>query len=202
MLSIRLNPLKTLHHELKAILYDIGIKIQITDFTKAAELAGVVEKVESTLSVFKNYAGIIESKVYPAINDYEPALVAILRDDFNSNAWQTERLAQYLSTHNQGFNSLKHILFGAGLLQHFQEFTEHCTYQMNDHATMINRVLWRYYSDEELLRLSAALVALSADCFTIAVQSFNYSYPRTAVSNRGSAPYAADESANYSMLMI
>ena len=157
MKPAQLQPLVKTYQTLSTLLYNTALAIQTTDYTIAADWANLIEKVKTTAAVFSTYAEKEEAVLSPLLHQYEPALIAILRDDrFFCNQYLID-LATLFSTMQAATDKHKSRLFSHKLLYRLNEFVATTLQQINEHESMINTVLWRYCSGKELAQMEVSL---------------------------------------------
>ncbi len=81
MKQLRYQPLAPIYQQLSTLLCHTALHIQSTDYTKAAAWARLIREVKKTFSIFEMHAEKEEKPLFPLLHRYEPALVALLRDD-------------------------------------------------------------------------------------------------------------------------
>ena len=140
MKQARFQPLNQIYKDLCSLLHNTALCLNNTDFT-TAESAHTIKKVKAVLSHFEYQAAIEEAILFTAVHDYEPGLVAILRDDHRERMHYLHQLEEIISVNEKREGSFKSILFGSRLIRHFNEFMICCVQQMNDHEVMVNPVL-------------------------------------------------------------
>jgi hypothetical protein len=162
MNQIRLQPLNNTYQRISTLLCSTALNIQATDYTKTADWERLINQVNATHAAFKVRAEKEENILFPILHAYEPALVAILRDE-------QSKCLTYLASLSELFNSLRYAtdgqksrIFSNKLVYRFDEFVATTLQQIKEQETMINNVLWTYFSDKELVQLAASLAGISA----------------------------------------
>ena len=152
MRSLRFNPFGQVHKGLRALLYDTALQLQQTNFTNADETAAVVERVQLVNTLFEHHAHVEDSQIFPMIEGYAPELV----DEFESQHQKDHQLCEALERNLHLFNETntpdQNQWAGNQLQQSFNAFLAFNVEHMKQEETVINACLWRYYSDEELLK--------------------------------------------------
>jgi len=163
MKQINLQPLSETYQQLSTLLCKTALNIQTTDYTVPAAWTRLIEEVQHTCAVFKNYAAKEEAILFPLLHNYEPALVAILRDEqCNLMRYINDLCVLFTGMYN-ATNKQKSKLFSHRLLYRFDEFAAATLQQLNENERMINAVLWRYYSNTELVQIAASLSIAASD---------------------------------------
>lgn len=159
MPTLRYNPFNQVHKGLRALLYDTALLIQHTDFTRWEQTEKVSERVHFVNEVFAAHAYHEDNHVFPMIAGYTPDVVA----DFESQHQVDHELSEGLCTCLGSFAETnppeQNVWAGNELLQAFNSFLAFNVEHMKKEETMINAVLWQYYSDAELLQMTRKIVA-------------------------------------------
>ena len=155
----RYNIFHMIHKGLRASLYHTGLYLQQADFTDMNTEAEVTGRVKEILLLFDGHAKKEDTFILPAIQPYEPSVVASFEaeheEDHRLGLWLQECL---LNLENAG-NLLEKLLSGRALNEAFTAFIAFNLQHMAKEEDIINKVLWRYYHDEELMMLSKKVAA-------------------------------------------
>jgi len=158
MNQIRFQPLNEAYQQLSTLLCNTALNIQTTDYTSPQEWARLIQQVKQTCAVFKSHAEKEEDLLFPLLHNYEPALVAILRDNQCNRMRYLNALSELFTGMQAANDKQKSKLFSHKLLYRFDEFVASVLQQLNEQERMINAVLWRYYSDKELAGIAASFL--------------------------------------------
>jgi len=156
MKQIRLEPLNKTYQQLSTLLCKTALDIQTADYTATIAWTRLIQEIQHTCAVFKSYAAKEEAILFPVLHNYEPALVAILRDEQCNRMHYINELCRLFTDSYHATNKQKNKLFSHKLLYRFDEFVATTLQQINEHERMINDVLWRYYSDKELAQMASS----------------------------------------------
>src|SRR3954462_6582349 len=140
MKQIRFQPIGQTYQKLGTILCNTALSIQTTDYTIKSEWERLIQQVKQTFNAFKSHAEKEEDILFPILHTYEPALVAILRNDQYERMRYLNELSELFDTRQAATDKHKSKLFSNKLLYRFDEFVASILYQMNDHENMINQV--------------------------------------------------------------
>ena len=155
----RYNSFNQIHKALRVMMYDTATLISQTDFDNPQQEEVVTERLNVLLTMFDKHAYHEDTMVLPLIAEYEPAVA----DAFEQEHVLDHDLAQRL----KGFQvALAHAIspeakkdLGSALSMVFVEFMVFNLQHMKKEETILNSLLWRYYSDEELIGISQKIVA-------------------------------------------
>lgn len=147
---MRYNIFNTIHKGLRAALYQTALQLQQTDFTEEDQTEEAINKVKEIVMLFEGHAGKEDHYILPAINEYEPSVVAT----FNAEHIEDEQLGKDLNAAIEKLSAcdefLERIIAGRELNEAFVRFTVFNLNHMAKEEDIINKILWRYYSDDEI----------------------------------------------------
>ncbi len=152
------NIFNQIHKGLRASLYDTAINLQRTDFTCGLEADEAIENVNEVVMLFEEHAQKEDHYILPLVADYEPSV---------ADAFEQEH-ATDLSLSAQLKNTMKQFLLlmkaedraGAGkkINTDFVAYTVFNLQHMAKEETVLNEILWRYYSNEYLQTVQEKIV--------------------------------------------
>lgn len=140
------------------MLYDTALLIQKADFASPGAQP-VMAQLEELLSYFESHAHHEDHHILPAIQKFDAALV----DDFEQQHVEDHRLGAELNRLIRNWkgeprgDEMRAI--GAQLFYTFNEFIAFNLYHMNKEEDLLNAVLWKNYSDPELMQITQRIVA-------------------------------------------
>jgi hypothetical protein len=155
----RYNSFNIIHKGLRAALYQTALQLQQTDFTEADQTEEALNKVREIVLLFEGHAHKEDHFILPMINEYEPSVVA----SFNAEHEEDERLGNELNGAIEkvadASSLLEKIVSGRELTESFVRFMVFNLEHMAKEEDIINKILWRYYSDEEIKAVTAQISA-------------------------------------------
>lgn len=150
MATLRFNPFGQIHKGLRALLYDTALLLQHTHFTREEETAKATERVRLVAMMFEDHAFVEDNYVFPMITPYAPEVV----EDFEAQHVMDHQIGELLL---KAVNQLEEaaapeekILAGIELQHQFNAFLAFNVEHMKKEETIVNAVLWKYYTDEQL----------------------------------------------------
>lgn len=159
MEQLRFNAFNQIHKGLRALLYDTALSIQHTDFTQEAQARATFRKVEKVLWLFEGHADKEDTKIFPLLQAVAPDVV----DDFEKQHVTDHQLGEDLQDAIVAYDSAQsvpqRIQCGAKLMRAFDEFTAFNLQHMNKEETIINSLLWKHYTDEQILSVQHEIVS-------------------------------------------
>jgi iron-sulfur cluster repair protein YtfE (RIC family) len=146
----RYNSFNIIHKGLRAALYQTALQLQQSDFTENDQAEEALNKVKEIVMLFEGHAHKEDNFVLPMINEYEPSVVAA----FNSEHEEDEKLGKELTSAVEkvadSSTAFEKIIAGRELTESFVRFMVFNLNHMAKEEDIINKILWRYYSDDEI----------------------------------------------------
>lgn len=159
---MRYNIFYQMHKGLRAMLYETGIELQRTDFNNEEEAAQALSKITAAADLFDKHAYHEDTLVFPAVEKYEPSVV----DSFGQEHVKDHELGGRLRTLVTMFGSVQtdqeKIELGSALRKSFVEFLAFNLEHMAKEEDIINNLLWRFYTDEEIQAIENQIVSSQA----------------------------------------
>src|SRR5687768_4428882 len=155
----RFNIFNQIHKALRAMLYDTSLALQQTYFADAEEAETALEKVRIVVDVFDNHAAHEDHFVLPAIQQYEPSLVDVFEVEHKKDYALSERLRGLLTVYDHAIKTEVKIETGQAINKAFIEFMIFNLEHMAKEETVLNKILWRYYSDAEIMAINQRIIA-------------------------------------------
>jgi hemerythrin-like domain-containing protein len=156
---MRYNTFYQVHKALRAMLYETATELQRTDFNNEEEVNSVMINITAVVDVFDKHAHNEDRFVFSAVEQYEPSVV----DSFEQEHVRDHELSTQLRTLINIYRSLssddEKILLGSALRKAFVDFLAFNLVHMAKEEDIINNLLWRYYSDEEIRAIERQIIA-------------------------------------------
>ena len=153
----RYNIFLLIHKGLRAALYQTALQLQQTDFTSDNETEEALNKVREIVMLFEGHAEKEDHFILPAISSYEPSVVASFETEHVKDEALGKQLEVCISRVENADALLEKLIAGRELLDSFVSFTVFNLQHMAKEEDIINRILWRYYSDDEIRSISREL---------------------------------------------
>lgn len=155
----RYNIFNQVHKGLRAFLYDTAIRVQQTDFAPATEAIQALERIDKVLYYFSRHAQYVERFLFPFIREYNSALTAAFKQEYQSHAVQIQQLRELIQAYYRTAGREEKIAAGRPIQQAFTSFLITHLEHMIREDKLINSILWHHYSDTALLGLEKEIVA-------------------------------------------
>jgi hypothetical protein len=155
----RYNIFYEVHKGLRVMLYETAIQIQQTDFINHEEAELVMEQIKSGVELFDKHAHSEDRFVFAAIQPYEPAVVDAFEQEHVKDHALGERLSNLLTAFSDTLSDDEKLRNGKLIYQAFIEFLIFNLQHMAKEEDIINKLLWRNYTDEELKGITGNIIA-------------------------------------------
>jgi hypothetical protein len=109
--------------------------------------------------LFEGHAHKEDTFILPAIEAYEPSVVAAFEAEHVEDERLGNQLIAALDKLNTATEFLEKIIAGRELNEAFAAFTAFNLQHMAKEEDIINKILWRYYSDDEIKMIGGKIAA-------------------------------------------
>jgi hemerythrin-like domain-containing protein len=165
----RYNSFHLIHKALRAALYETALQLQRTDFSQPEEAEEALNKVKEVIMLFESHAHKEDTFVLPAINEYEPSVVATFEAEHVTDLQLGRNLEDAMEHVENSTTTEQKNTAGNLLNEAFVQFMTFNLHHMAKEEGSINPILWRYYSDDDIKgignKISASVPAWLADFF-------------------------------------
>lgn len=155
----RYNIFNQVHKGLRALLYETALAIQQTDFNNREEAKTISAQLTEVVELFDKHADTEDSIVFPALQDYEPSVVLVFEDEHEKDHALGKKLKDALFALSQSQSAEAELDAGRNIQLAFVEFMVFNLGHMAKEETVINKLLWRYYTDKQLHDLTRTIVS-------------------------------------------
>src|SRR6478736_1857566 len=157
---MRYNTFYQVHKALRAMLYETAAELQRTDFNSEEEVTSVLANITTVVDVFDKHAYNEDHFVFSAVEQYEPSVV----DSFEQEHVRDHELSTQLRTLINIYGSLQtddeRIQLGSALRKAFVDFIAFNLVHMAKEEDIINNLLWRYYTDDQIRVIEKQIIAI------------------------------------------
>lgn len=147
---MRYNSFNIIHKGLRAALYQTALLLQQTDFTDQEQAEEAVNKVKEIIMLFEGHAHKEDNYVLPLINEYEPSVVTAFNNEHEEDAKLGNDLNAAVQKLQGSADTIEKAISGRELTESFVRFMVFNLNHMAKEEDIINKILWRYYSDDEI----------------------------------------------------
>jgi hypothetical protein len=153
----RYNSFNLIHKGLRAALYQTAMQLQRTDFTEETETEESLNRVKEVVMLFEGHAQKEDTYVLPAISEYEPSVVATFHNEHEEDEKLGKELNKAVQKIENSTQLLEKIIAGRELTEAFVRFMVFNLNHMAKEENILNKILWRYYSDDEIKAIVAQI---------------------------------------------
>lgn len=155
----RFNIFNLIHKGLRASLYQTALQLQQTDFSSEQETEAALDRVKEIVMLFDGHGHKEDTYVLSAINDFEPSVVATLEAEHVQDEALGRQLTEAIERQQKAVTLIEKITMGARLAEAFIEFMVFNLNHMAKEEDIVNKALWRYYSDDEIRKINGQILA-------------------------------------------
>ena len=147
----RYNLFGQVHKTLKSMLYETSLTLQQTNYADpdAADLS--LEKLQLVLDVFDKHEENEDAYILPAIRQYEPSVTDSFEQKHTEDFELSEKLRQLAKAYWKKSTSEDRTKIGRAINTTFSSFMNMHIEHMTSEESVLNKILWRYYSDTEIM---------------------------------------------------
>jgi len=146
----RYNIFYQIHKGLREMLYNSASLLQQTDFSQLSQRDHTARQVNEVLDLFDKHAATEDHWILPAIAQYEPSVTSLFAEEHVKDHELGEKLRSIIKGLQEAASVQDQETWGAVLRPVFIEFMVFNLEHMAKEEDILNRLLWRYFSDDEL----------------------------------------------------
>lgn len=146
----RFNIFNQVHKALRSLLYETAIAIQQTDFLNKNETSATLEQLTEVLELFEKHADTEDNLLLPALAQYEPSVVNVFEEEHDKDHALARRLTELAFVYRQSVAASAREEAGRAISVSFTAFMAFNLEHMAKEEKVLNKLLWRYYSDDQL----------------------------------------------------
>lgn len=155
----RYNVFYQIHKALRTLLYETGTRLQQTDFINATERNAAIVRLEEVIAMFESHAHTEDNFILPALEQYEPSVTSLFADEHVQDHALGEQLNSLLLRARKTLTADELIQLGSSINKSFTDFLVFNLNHMAKEEVILNQLLWRYYSDEEIHGITEKIIA-------------------------------------------
>lgn len=158
-MTIRYNMFYLVHKGLKALLHETAMEIQHTDFWNVEQGDAIVKMIREAVTLFEKHAATEDRFVLPAIGKYEPGVVDAFEQDHEKDHQLGEELLKSAVHYSNAAVLTDKAAAGRELQVSYLKFMVFNLDHMMREEDILNKIFWRYYTDDELKSITQEIVA-------------------------------------------
>jgi len=156
---MRYNIFHQIHKGLRALLYETGIQVQHADFWNAEETDAVIERINEVVRLFDEHADKEDAHVFPAIEKYDPAIADAFEKEHVKDHLLGKQLTDAIAACQAAPIITEKAQAAWRMQRAFEKFMAFNLEHMAKEEEILNRILWRHYTDEELMDITRQIIA-------------------------------------------
>ena len=141
------------------MLYETAIHIQHADFWNVDETEEVIERINEVARLFDKHADSEDEHVFPAVEKYDPAIA----DAFEQEHIKDHLLGKLLTDSIVRYQAAPVITEKVEVAREVQtNYVKFMTFNLEHMAKeeeVLNKILWRYYTDAELMAITRQIIS-------------------------------------------
>jgi hypothetical protein len=155
----RFNAFSLIHKALRHMMYDTALTLQQTNFAEESEANIAIEKIETVVHTFEGHAHHEDTLVLPAVKKYDAALVQSFENEHEKDMALGNMLKNLINIYRHTNFEEEKINAGSALSKSFVDFMVFNLEHMGKEEILINAVLWKNYTDEQIMDISKQIAA-------------------------------------------
>jgi len=155
---MRINIFHQIHKGLRALLYESSLLLQQTDFSDEQEMQIAISRVTMVADLFNDHAHQEDKFILPVIRKHEPSIVDAFEREHAMDTKLTRALKNSLQALQMASPMVRPEMANV-LYKTFVQFMVFNLEHMSKEENILNKILWRYYSDEEILAIQKDILA-------------------------------------------
>lgn len=154
----RYNTFNLIHKGLRGFLYNTGLVLQQADLSDPEQSWVVVRQVEEVVSVFDKHALNEDKFLLPAVTEHSAMVAASFENEHAEDHRLGENLKASIAAWQKATSIEERLTEGRKIFYAFNEFIAFNLYHMNKEETLLNKVLWESYRDDEIRLFEQAIL--------------------------------------------
>ena len=154
----RYNMFYQVHKGLRALLYETALQVQHTDFWNVEEADRIVDQIEEVVALFEKHAHTEDNNIFPAIEKYEPSVADAFVQEHVKDHELGALLCKTIAAYRNAAILPQKALAGKSVQLSFVKFMVFNIEHMAKEEELLNEILWRYYSDAELMTITHQII--------------------------------------------
>lgn len=160
----RFNIFSRIHKALGAMLYDTSLTLQQASFAHKDDADPSLRKLQQLLDVFDKHTENDDNYILPAIRQYEPSVADFFEQAHAEEHILANKLRTLIAGYKRAVSIAERKQVGQTINSAFTAFMDFNLAQMANEEIELNKVLWQYYSDMELMIINQrSATPLSSD---------------------------------------
>jgi len=160
MNSQRINVFNNIHKGLRTLMFDTAILAQQTDYGDVTQAATVLDQVELLLSMFNAHAYHEDFCILYEVGKYDPELIKEFEEEHETDFQLSAQLKNQIKNYKATTSPEAKSIIGYQLLYSLNNFIAFNLNHMNREEQELNKALWHYFTDKEILQMEHKIQSL------------------------------------------
>ncbi|MDP4263376.1 MAG: hemerythrin domain-containing protein [Bacteroidota bacterium] len=153
------NMFNQVHKGLRALLYETALQIQHTDFWNVEEAEAVIERINEVVALFEKHAYSEDTYVFPAIEKYEPSVADAFEQEHVTDHFLGQQLSESIALYKNAAIITDKVEAAKKIYPSYVKFMAFNLEHMAKEEEIINPLLWRYYTEADLMAITRQIVS-------------------------------------------
>jgi len=155
----RYNVFYQVHKGLREMLYQTASLLQQTDFTNSEEAETTLQQVAEVMDLFDKHAHTEDNFVLPGIAVYERSVTTLFQQEHVEDHVLSNRMRALLGMFTEVQTEEETLQMTSAIRFAFVEFMVFNLKHMAKEEDMLNNLLWRHYTDEQIQGITQNILA-------------------------------------------
>lgn len=155
----RFNAFLLIHKGLRAMLYDVSLSLQHTDFAHATEYPESLDRLALTLDIFDAHAGHEDKFVFCMLESCNPALQEEMEKEHVTDHALSSELRSLIAQYKTAAEAQEKGAIGNKILYAYYEFIAFNLSHLNKEETIVNESLWQHYTDQHIMEANMRMIS-------------------------------------------
>lgn len=147
---MRHNSFNQVHKGLRALLYDTALKIQQTDLTDTTAGGVLMAQIEEVIALFESHAHNEDHFFNEPLEETNEEVAKLFEKEHEEDHRLSLLLQRHIKVWKKAETKGERLQVGTKLFYAFNEFIAFNLYHMNKEETLLNKVLWDTYTDDQI----------------------------------------------------
>ena len=156
---MRYNTFYQVHKALRAMLYETAIELQQTDFNNEDQAVSLLNNIASVIDPFYKHSYNEDHYVFAAVPEHEPSVIDSFAQEHVKDHALGGKLRTLINMYSSSEGEEERTQLGSAIRKAFVEFLSSNLDHMAKEEEIINNVLWRYYTDDQIRAIERKIVA-------------------------------------------
>jgi hemerythrin-like domain-containing protein len=149
----RFNIFNQVHKGLRVALYETATGLQQADFTSEAESEEALTQAKEVIMLFNEHARKEDQFIFPALFQFEPSVVDAFKQEHIIGVALSGNINAAINHFEGLLKAIDRVAAGKRINNDFVEFMVFNLQHMSKEEDVLNKLLWRYYSDVEIQQI-------------------------------------------------